>query len=167
MGAYPLVKVEFTIGVSGSPLDSGPGIPGSCYWKLHVSGKLVAEEAEVFGPFEELKSIVVKDSDLITQYGECPAPDIPENPLIYNRQCAIDYGRRIIRDSCRALESCEIAIPLNPSVELGDPVRVIYGDLDLDAYFFVEAINLGVDFSAGSVTCNVACSKYQHSLAPK
>jgi hypothetical protein len=167
MGANPLVQVEFTIGVSGSPLDTGPYIPGPCFWRLHVAGKKVSEEAEVFGPFEELKNIVVKDSELIAAYGECPAPDIPENPLIYDRQCAIDYGRRIIRDSCRMLETCEVAIPLNPAVELGDTVKVICGDLDINHYFSVEGVNLGIDFGSKSVTCNIACSKYQHNLLPR
>lgn len=160
MGANPLVKVDFTIGVcSADPL--GSHVP---YWRVHVQGKRAADIAQVFGPFEEIKSVLVKDSELIAKYGVCPAPDMPDNAFIYDIESATAYGRRIIRDSCRTLETCECAVPFNPVIDLGDTCRVIYGDLDIDHYFCVEGINLGIDCNSGSVTCNVGLTKYQHNL---
>ncbi len=151
--------VKWNVGVTPTYPQGSENV----YWKARVLGEWSQAIPEEFGPFEDFGNVVVKDSSLIAKYGLRQAPDVPDNPLIWNEQAATDYGRRIIEDSCRTLEMIEGAIPFNPWFEPGQTIKVVCGDLYMDHFFFTEGVNMSIDFNSGTITNTFSATKYQHT----
>lgn len=135
-----------------------PGITGTCYWKVRVTGA----SGGLYGlisNFDDKFSVTVKDADSIEEYGKQTAPNPIDNTLIPNEEIARLHGQKYLAEQRRLLETVSFEVRLNPWIEPGQNVNVSdYGTSTSSRTYFVESVSHNISGFVGKTS--VTASRY-------